>query len=96
MGVVNRPVLPHERGCDRVDVKKYNSVIVGTSAAGISIEDSAQFKCRVEIDLTRSQAAADWLSISFSRQGERNYRVRLRGKVRIAATKRLTRNLLFI
>ena len=72
MGAASRPALLNERARDHVDVKKEGSTL------WIGIEDGAQFKCRVEIDLTRSQAAVDWLSISVSRQGESNYRVRLR------------------
>jgi len=44
---------------DRVDVKKDGSVIGDTSTSRIGIEDSAQFKGRIEIDPTKSQTAAD-------------------------------------
>jgi hypothetical protein len=59
---------------ERLDVKKDDSVIVDTSAARISIEDGAQFDGRIKIDWTKSQTAGDCLSISFSKQGENNYR----------------------
>jgi cytoskeletal protein CcmA (bactofilin family) len=44
---------------DRVDVKSDGSVVGDISTARISIEDGAQFKGRIEIDPTKSQAAAD-------------------------------------
>jgi len=44
---------------DRVDVKKDGSVIGDTSTSRISIEDSTQFKGRIEIDPSKSQIAAD-------------------------------------
>jgi cytoskeletal protein CcmA (bactofilin family) len=47
----------HARG--RVDIKKDGSVIGDISTARISIEDGAHFKGRIEIDPTKSQAAAD-------------------------------------
>src|SRR5260370_41637675 len=90
-GAANRPVLPHERARDRVDVKKDNSIIGDISTARIGIEDAAQFKGRIEIDPTKSQTAASRMCIRFSRQGECDYHVRLRSAVRIAAPKRLTR-----
>jgi cytoskeletal protein CcmA (bactofilin family) len=47
----------HARG--RVDIKKDGSVSGDISTARISIEDGAHFKGRIEIDPTKSQAAAD-------------------------------------
>ena len=47
----------HSRG--RVDIKKDGSIIGDISSARISIEDGAHFKGRIEIDPTKSQAAAD-------------------------------------
>ena len=47
----------HARG--RVDIKKDGSVTGDISTARISIEDGAHFKGRIEIDPTKSQAAAD-------------------------------------
>jgi cytoskeletal protein CcmA (bactofilin family) len=44
---------------DRVDVKTDGSVTGDISTARISIEDGAHFKGRIEIDPTKSQAAAD-------------------------------------
>jgi cytoskeletal protein CcmA (bactofilin family) len=47
----------HARG--RVDIKADGSLIGDISTARISIEDGAHFKGRIEIDPTKSQAAAD-------------------------------------
>jgi cytoskeletal protein CcmA (bactofilin family) len=47
----------HARG--RVDIKKDGSIIGDISSARISIEDGAHFKGRIEIDPTKTQAAAD-------------------------------------
>lgn len=47
----------HARG--RVDIKTDGSVTGDISTARISIEDGAHFKGRIEIDPTKSQAAAD-------------------------------------
>jgi cytoskeletal protein CcmA (bactofilin family) len=47
----------HARG--RVDIKKDGSIIGDISSARISIEDGAHFKGRIEIDPTKSSAAAD-------------------------------------
>ena len=47
----------HARG--RVDIRKDGSVSGDISTARISIEDGAHFKGRIEIDPTKSQAAAD-------------------------------------
>jgi cytoskeletal protein CcmA (bactofilin family) len=42
----------------RVDIKKDGSIIGDISSARISIEDGAHFKGRIEIDPTKTQAAA--------------------------------------
>jgi cytoskeletal protein CcmA (bactofilin family) len=47
----------HSRG--RVDIKKDGSIIGDIDSARISIEDGAHFKGRIEIDPTKTQAAAD-------------------------------------
>jgi cytoskeletal protein CcmA (bactofilin family) len=47
----------HVRG--RVDIKKEGSIVGDIFSARISIEDGAHFKGRIEIDPTKSQAAAD-------------------------------------
>ncbi len=47
----------HARG--RVDIKKDGSLIGDIDSARISIEDGAHFKGRIEIDPTKSHAAAD-------------------------------------
>ena len=47
----------HARG--RVDIKSDGSLVGDISTARISIEDGAHFKGRIEIDPTKSQAAAD-------------------------------------
>ena len=57
--VVYGKVVGNLHARDRVDVKKDGSVIGDISTARISIEDGAQFKGRIEIDPTKSQAAAD-------------------------------------
>jgi len=44
---------------DRVDIKTDGSVVGDISTSRISIEDGAHFKGRIEIDPTKSQAAAD-------------------------------------
>ena len=46
----------HSQG--RVDIKKDGSIIGDIACARISIEDGAHFKGRIEIDPTKSQAAA--------------------------------------
>ena len=46
----------HARG--RVDIKKDGSIVGDISSARISIEDGAHFKGRIEIDPTKTQAAA--------------------------------------
>ena len=57
--VVYGKVVGNLHARDRVDVKKDGSVVGDISTARISIEDGAQFKGRIEIDPTKSQAAAD-------------------------------------
>ena len=57
--VVYGKVVGNLHARDRVDVKKDGSVIGDISTAKISIEDGAQFKGRIEIDPSKSQAAAD-------------------------------------
>src|SRR6266404_4897568 len=47
----------HVRG--RVDIKREGSIIGDIFSARISIEDGAHFKGRIEIDPTKSRAAAD-------------------------------------
>ena len=47
----------HARG--RVEITKDGSIIGDIACARISIEDGAHFKGRIEIDPTRSKAAAD-------------------------------------
>ncbi len=42
----------------RVDIKKDGEIIGDISSARISIEDGAHFKGRIEIDPTKTQAAA--------------------------------------
>ncbi len=44
---------------ERVDVKKDGSVVGDIATARITIEDGAQFKGRIEIDPSKSSAAAD-------------------------------------
>jgi cytoskeletal protein CcmA (bactofilin family) len=57
--VVYGKVVGNLHARDRVDVKRDGSVIGDISTARISIEDGAHFKGRIEIDPTKSQAAAD-------------------------------------
>lgn len=57
--VVYGKVVGNVHARDRVDVKTNGSVIGDISTARISIEDGAHFKGRIEIDPTKSQAAAD-------------------------------------
>jgi cytoskeletal protein CcmA (bactofilin family) len=57
--VVYGKVVGNLHARDRVDVKKDGSVVGDISTARISIEDGAQFKGRIEIDPSKSQAAAD-------------------------------------
>lgn len=57
--VVFGKVVGNLHARDRVDVKTDGSVIGDISTARISIEDGAHFKGRIEIDPTKSQAAAD-------------------------------------
>jgi cytoskeletal protein CcmA (bactofilin family) len=57
--IVYGKVVGDVHASDRVDIKKDGSVIGDISTARISIEDGAHFKGRIEIDPTKSQAAAD-------------------------------------
>ena len=57
--VVYGKVVGNLRARDRVDVKKDGSVVGDISTARITIEDGAQFKGRIEIDPSKSPAAAD-------------------------------------
>lgn len=57
--IVYGKVVGNVHARDRVDVKADGSIIGDISAARISIEDGAHFKGRIEIDPTKSQAAAD-------------------------------------
>jgi cytoskeletal protein CcmA (bactofilin family) len=57
--VVYGKVIGNVHARDRVDVKKDGSVVGDISTARITIEDGAQFKGRIEIDPSKSQAAAD-------------------------------------
>ena len=57
--VVHGKVVGNVHARDRVDVKTDGSIIGDISTARISIEDGAHFKGRIEIDPTKSQAAAD-------------------------------------
>jgi cytoskeletal protein CcmA (bactofilin family) len=54
--VVYGKVVGNLHARERVDVKTDGSVIGDISTARISIEDGAQFKGRIEIDPTKSQA----------------------------------------
>ncbi len=57
--IVYGKVVGNLRARGRVDIKKDGSIIGDISSARISIEDGAHFKGRIEIDPTKSQAAAD-------------------------------------
>jgi cytoskeletal protein CcmA (bactofilin family) len=57
--IVYGKVVGNVHARDRVDVKTNGSVIGDIATARISIEDGAHFKGRIEIDPTKSQAAAD-------------------------------------
>jgi cytoskeletal protein CcmA (bactofilin family) len=57
--VVYGKVVGNVHARERVDVKTDGSIIGDISTARISIEDGAHFKGRIEIDPTKSQAAAD-------------------------------------
>jgi cytoskeletal protein CcmA (bactofilin family) len=57
--IVYGKVVGNVNARDRVDVKTNGSVVGDISTARISIEDGAHFKGRIEIDPTKSQAAAD-------------------------------------
>jgi cytoskeletal protein CcmA (bactofilin family) len=54
--VVYGKVTGNVHARDRVDVKTDGSIVGDISTARISIEDGAQFKGRIEIDPTKSQA----------------------------------------
>ena len=56
--VVFGKVIGNVHARDRVDVKTDGSVTGDISTARISIEDGAHFKGRIEIDPSKSQAAA--------------------------------------
>jgi cytoskeletal protein CcmA (bactofilin family) len=57
--VVYGKVVGNVHARDRVDVKTNGSVVGDIATARISIEDGAHFKGRIEIDPTKTQAAAD-------------------------------------
>jgi cytoskeletal protein CcmA (bactofilin family) len=57
--VVYGKVIGNLRARERVDVKKDGSVVGDIATARITIEDGAQFKGRIEIDPSKSSAAAD-------------------------------------
>jgi cytoskeletal protein CcmA (bactofilin family) len=57
--IVYGKVIGNVHARDRVDVKTDGSVVGDISTARISIEDGAHFKGRIEIDPTKTQAAAD-------------------------------------
>jgi len=57
--VVYGKVVGNVHARERVDVKTDGSIIGDIATARISIEDGAHFKGRIEIDPTKSQAAAD-------------------------------------
>ncbi len=57
--IVYGKVVGNVHARDRVDVKTDGSIIGDISTARISIEDGAHFKGRIEIDPTKSQAAAN-------------------------------------
>lgn len=56
--IVYGKVVGNVHARERVDVKTDGSIIGDISTARISIEDGAHFKGRIEIDPTKSQAAA--------------------------------------
>jgi cytoskeletal protein CcmA (bactofilin family) len=57
--IVYGKVIGNVHARERVDVKTDGSVVGDISTARISIEDGAHFKGRIEIDPTKTQAAAD-------------------------------------
>lgn len=57
--VVHGKVVGNVHARDRVDIKADGSIIGDIATARISIEDGAHFKGRIEIDPTKSEAAAD-------------------------------------
>ncbi len=56
--IVYGKVVGNVHARERVDVKTNGSIIGDISTARISIEDGAHFKGRIEIDPTKTQAAA--------------------------------------
>ncbi len=56
--IVFGKVVGNVHARERVDVKTNGSIIGDISTARISIEDGAHFKGRIEIDPTKTQAAA--------------------------------------
>ena len=57
--IVYGKVIGNVHARDRVDVKTDGSIVGDIATARISIEDGAHFKGRIEIDPTKTQAAAD-------------------------------------
>jgi cytoskeletal protein CcmA (bactofilin family) len=57
--IVYGKVVGNVHARERVDVKTDGSITGDISTARISIEDGAHFKGRIEIDPTKTQAAAD-------------------------------------
>jgi len=57
--IVSGKVLGNVHARGRVDIRKDGSIVGDISSARISIEDGAHFKGRIEIDPTKTQAAAD-------------------------------------
>jgi cytoskeletal protein CcmA (bactofilin family) len=57
--IVYGKVVGNVHARERVDVKTDGSIVGDISTARISIEDGAHFKGRIEIDPTKTQAAAD-------------------------------------
>jgi cytoskeletal protein CcmA (bactofilin family) len=57
--VVSGKVVGNVFARGRVDIRKDGSIIGDVSSARISIEDGAHFKGRIEIDPTKTRAAAD-------------------------------------
>lgn len=57
--VVNGKVVGNVHARGRVEITKDGSITGDVACARISIEDGAHFKGRIEIDPTRSKAAAD-------------------------------------
>jgi cytoskeletal protein CcmA (bactofilin family) len=57
--VVNGKVVGNVHARGRVEITKDGSITGDIACARVSIEDGAHFKGRIEIDPTRSKAAAD-------------------------------------